>query len=152
MMVSTMRKILFLDFDGVLHPDGIALFSQLPVFENYLQKMPGVEIVISSTWREDHSIEKLRGYFSHFVQSRITGVTPSLDDGYDCGGRQREIHAYLDSAGLSTNNCSWVALDDMALFFETGYPHLLLTDSSKGFTEANGDALLEWYKSTVKSG
>lgn len=151
MTVPFMRKILFLDFDGVLHPDGIALFSQLPVFETYIQKMPRIEIVISSTWREDHSIEKLRGYFSHFVQSRITGVTPSLEDGYDCGGRQREIHAYLDSAGLNIENCTWIAIDDMALFFENGYPHLLLTDSSKGFTEADGDALLEWYARAVVS-
>jgi hypothetical protein len=39
-----MRKILFLDFDGVLHPDGAGLFSKLGLFEEYLSKMPEAEL------------------------------------------------------------------------------------------------------------
>ncbi len=140
-----MKKILFLDFDGVLHPDGVGLFSKLALFEAYLLRMPDVEVVISSTWREDHDLEALRCFFSANVRDKIIGVTPSLDDGFDGGGRQREIHAYLDAAGLSTKNASWVALDDMQMFFENDYPHLILTDSARGFDEENGDALLAWY-------
>lgn len=140
-----MKKILFLDFDGVLHPDGIGLFSNLGLLEKYLQKMPGIEIVISSTWREDHALDELKNYFPESLRDKIIDVTPSLEDGYDCGGRQREIHAFLESAGLNDENASWVALDDMPLFFDDGYPHLILTDSSQGFSEGNGDALLAWY-------
>lgn len=140
-----MKKILFLDFDGVLHPDGVGLFSKLALFEAYLLRMPDVEVVISSTWREDHDLDALRCFFSANVRDKIIGVTPSLDDGFDGGGRQREVHAYLDAAGLSTENASWVALDDMQMFFENDYPHLILTDSTRGFDEKNGDALLEWY-------
>ncbi|WP_205895069.1 HAD domain-containing protein [Metapseudomonas otitidis] len=51
--------ILFLDFDGVLHPeyDGQAtpadvVFCHLPRFEAVMRDHPEVEIVISSTWRE----------------------------------------------------------------------------------------------------
>ncbi len=121
------------------------MFSKLDVFEAYLLRMPGVEVVISSTWREDHDLEALRRFFSASVRDKIIGVTPSLGDGFDGGGRQREIHAFLDAAGLHTENASWVALDDMALFFENGYPHLILTDSTQGFVESNGDSLLEWY-------
>lgn len=112
-----MKKLLFLDFDGVLHPDGVALFSRLALLEEYLLKMPGVDIVVSSTWRETDSLERLQGYFSEAIRDRVVGVTPSLEDGYDCGGRQREIHAFLESAGLNSENASWVALDDMAMFF-----------------------------------
>lgn len=140
-----MRKILFLDFDGVLHPDGVALFSRLSVFEEFMRRMPAVEIVVSSTWREDHSLDELRNFFPARLRDRIIGVTPSLEDGYECGGRQKEIEAFLHSAGLSKKNCAWVALDDMPLFFESGYPHLVLTDSSQGFTEQDGQSLLEWY-------
>lgn len=141
-----MKKILFLDFDGVLHPDGFGLFSNLPLFEKYLLEMPEVEVVVTSTWREDHSLDQLRSYFSDVIRHRITGVTPVLEDGYDSGGRQKEIHAYLASTGLSAENASWIALDDMSPFFEPDYPNLLLTDSSHGFSEANGEALLAWYK------
>lgn len=140
-----MKKILFLDFDGVLHSDGIALFSRLGLLEEYLLKMPEIEIVISSTWRETQGLDELKNYFSPSLRDKITGVTPSLEDGYDCGGRQREIHAFLDSAGLNAGNATWVALDDMALFFEDGYPHLILADSSTGFDESNGNSLLAWY-------
>ena len=59
-----MKKILFLDFDGVLHPDGIALFSRLGLLEEYLLKMPEIEIVISSTWRETQGFDELKNYFS----------------------------------------------------------------------------------------
>lgn len=146
-----MRRILFLDFDGVLHPDGIARFSKLELFAEYLSKMPEVEIVVSSTWREDHTLQELKNYFPAPVRDQIIGVTPSLEDGYECGGRQREIQAYLDVAGLHGDNCSWVALDDMQLFFDEGWPHLIATDPSQGFSDGNGDALLEWYQRAAEA-
>lgn len=147
-----MRKIVFLDFDGVLHPDGIALFSRLGLLETYLSRMPDVEVVISSSWRETESIEQLRAYFSSPIREKIVGATPVLEDGYDCGGRQREIEAYLESAGLKAGNCSWVALDDTQLFFDQGYPNLILTDSSQGFTDIDGESLLSWYEDSSRAG
>jgi len=57
-----MRKIIFLDFDGVLHPDGVGLFSRLPLLESFLSRMPEAEIVVSSTWREDHTLDELRQF------------------------------------------------------------------------------------------
>ena len=90
-----MRKIIFLDFDGVLHPDGIAKFSRLPVLERFLVEMPDAEVVVSSTWREDHTLDQLRDIFSPPLRSRITGVTPSLDDGYDLKKRKKEVFGIL---------------------------------------------------------
>ena len=147
-----MRKIIFLDFDGVLHPDGIAKFSRLPVFERFLSEMPAAEIVVSSTWREDHTLDQLRGYFSPSLRNRISGVTPSLDDGYELGGRQKEIQTYLANEGLSDTNCYWVALDDIAMFFEDSCQNLVLTDSSVGFTEKEGGQLISWYKRAESAG
>ncbi len=143
-----MRKIIFLDFDGVLHPDGVALFSQLPLFESYLSAMPEAEIVVSSTWREDHTLEELRQYFSPAFRDRISGVTPSIDGGYDLGGRQKEIQSYLTTENLVGLDCDWVALDDIAIFFEDSCQNLVLTDSSKGFTEREGEQLIAWYNRT----
>lgn len=88
-----MRRIIFVDFDGVLHPDGVALFSRLPMFESLLARMPDAEVVVSSTWREDHTLEQLRQFPSPDLRRRITGVTPSLEGGYDIGGRQMEIQS-----------------------------------------------------------
>lgn len=147
-----MRKIIFLDFDGVLHPDGVGLFSQLPLFESFLSKMPEAEVVVSSTWREDHTLEELRRFFSPALRSRISGVTPSLDDGYDLGGRQKEIQSYLTTENINDNDCDWVALDDIALFFEDSCQRLVLTDSSKGFTEQEGERLVAWYNHAASAG
>jgi hypothetical protein len=147
-----MRKIIFLDFDGVLHPDGVGKFSQLPLFERFLSEMPEAEVVISSTWREDHTLDELRRFFSPSLQHRISGVTPSLDDGYELGGRQKEIRSYLTTENLSDKNCAWVALDNIALFFEDSCQNVVLTDSSKGFTEQEGVQLVAWYNCAEGAG
>jgi hypothetical protein len=147
-----MRKILFLDFDGVLHPDGVGLFSKLGLFEEYLSKMPEAEIVISSSWRETNSLEELKANFSASLRGKIIGITPTLDDGYDSGGRQREIEAFLTIADLNSSNSSWVALDDTQLFFEDDCDFLVLTDPNQGFREIDGNALLEWYEKALNPG
>ena len=147
-----MKKIVFLDFDGVLHPDGVATFSNLSLLEEYLHKIPSAEIVITSTWRENHSLNELRGFFSESLRGRIIGVTPSLEDGYDSGGRQLEIESFLESAGLTIDNSSWVAIDDMLHFFKEGCQNLILSDSSKGFSEINGNLLLKWYENSSVRG
>ncbi len=147
-----MRQLIFLDFDGVLHPDGVALFSRLALFEQCLAQMPEAEIVVSSTWREDHSLDQLRAFFSPAFGSRIVGVTPSLEGGYDLGGREMEIHAYLSANGLTSENCRWAALDDMAMFFGENCRNLVLTESSEGFTELQGAQLLSWYRNEPAAG
>ena len=45
--------ILFLDFDGVLHPEHChesKHFCCLPVLESALRQVPEFELVITSTW------------------------------------------------------------------------------------------------------
>jgi len=57
-METASQFVLFLDFDGVLHPQGGGAagprFSQLPLLEAWLREPDHarVGIVISSTWRE----------------------------------------------------------------------------------------------------
>ncbi|MET3139349.1 hypothetical protein AAKU61_003730 [Undibacterium sp. GrIS 1.2] len=96
--------ILFLDFDGVLHPepcyDEAKLFTCLSRLEQVLREFASVRIVISSTWREKHSLSDLRRLFSADIAERIIGVTPSWRDHselVDIIGYQRhaEIEAWL---------------------------------------------------------
>ena len=72
--------VVFLDFDGVTHPEPCrsdALFCFLPRIEEVLREHPEVDIVISSSWRLEFSLEQLRGHFSADIASRVVGVTPS---------------------------------------------------------------------------
>ena len=147
-----MRKILFLDFDGVLHADGASVrLSQFPLLESYLAKMPDVDIVISSTWREAYSLEKLRALFPASLRDKVIGVTPILEDSYDDGGRQREIEGFLRKASLNHKNAAWIALDDRADFFDRGCPFLLLVDPARAFSDDEGRKLLSWYHSVTTS-
>jgi hypothetical protein len=141
----SIRKILFLDFDGVLHPHGACPFSRLPLLEQYLLKMTEIEIVVSSSWRQDQSLEQLRNYFPVSLRKKVFDTTPTLDNVHNPGGRQREIEAYLASAGLNSTNTSWVALDDMPFLFDDGCPFLITVDPNKGFTDIDGLSLAAWF-------
>ncbi len=72
--------ILFLDFDGVLHPEPCYsdsdLFCHRPLFESVMREFPDIEIVISSTWRQNRSLAQLKALFSDDIAACIVGVTP----------------------------------------------------------------------------
>ncbi|MCS7030450.1 MAG: HAD domain-containing protein [Gloeomargarita sp. SKYG116] len=137
-----MRKLLFLDFDGVLHAEGEEPLTRLPFVEQCLLTLPYLDIVISSAWRHGHPFEALRSLFSPPLRPRVVGMTPILPDGLCPGGRRREIEAFL----ASEQACSWVALDDMAELFAPADPHLIWVDPLAGFTDQEGKILLTWYQ------
>lgn len=132
--------ILFLDFDGVLHPepcfDRANLFCFLPRLESVLTDFPEVQIVISSTWRENQTLDLIRSYFSEPIQYRVIGVTPLWRDhqelldviGYQ---RQTEVEAWLRSS--SEPWTSWIAIDDKAYLFRPFLKNLIKTKSTTGF-------------------
>jgi hypothetical protein len=101
-------EILFLDFDGVLHPlhcPASQHFCYLNQFEATIEKFPNVELVISSTWRTQRSSTELKGFFSKSVADRIVGMTPlysSLEDIPDTlvnYQREAECRAWLQQSG-----------------------------------------------------
>ena len=118
-ITSPMVNFLFLDFDGVLHPqyDGEptpkeVCFCHLPRFEAVMRRHPGVQIVISSTWRQQFGMLQLSAFFSADIARRIVGITPT----YPADGpprmhiREWEILQWLQQHHAS--NRPWVALDD----------------------------------------
>ena len=130
--------ILFLDFDGVLHPNGCwrdRHFEYLPNLEQVLRDLPAVQVVISSTWRHAESLDQLRSRFSPDVRHRIVGVTPSWRDlgGTHQAARQRECEAWLASQ-LASRATAWLAVDDTAAYFDPGCQQLFLLEADeKGF-------------------
>lgn len=135
--------ILFLDFDGVLHPDPCwdeaILLQHLPRLESVLRDFPAVEIVISSTWRDTRTLDQLRSYFSPDIAARIIDVTPNWRDLTDLceilGStyvRQVEIEGWLRASGRPWEQ--WVALDDKAYWFRPFLPNLIRCDASTGLS------------------
>jgi hypothetical protein len=138
-------SVLFLDFDGVLHPAGakrnVGDLARLPLLEAFLREPAHekVGIVISSTWREAYPLSRLREHFSADLRGRVLGGTPVLDEFDSDHARYEEIKAWLEAHPRVTR---WVALDDDV----EGFPGhrrktVVFTDPVTGLTEANLDAL-----------
>jgi hypothetical protein len=128
-------KVLFLDFDGVLHPETCgpeSNFCCLPTFCSVLRLVdPGhhVPIVISSMWRHYNTLSSLRDAFPADIASQIVGVTPSMSmrevgsiqDWSALGGaqakdrhRQREILMWMRGYAPAGD---WLAIDDRPEYF-----------------------------------
>lgn len=140
------KVVLFLDFDGVLHPypgRNEQLFCRLDLLQEWLRRRPHVEIVISSDWRDVHSANALAAHFDEDLRSRILGVTPRVtrDSWEQFDGEPRttahtrhvEILRWLAQHGRSR---PWLALDDQAGLYPPGTWQLVLCDPSVGLTRA----------------
>lgn len=140
-----MPLILFLDFDGVLHPDyetydlpNYQIFCRLPQLERVLRDFPSVDIVISSMWRYQFTLDQLRARFSPDIAFRIIGKLPQseyFDSSYVRARREKEITSWLIDAERTAE--SWVALDDCAWHFHLYRDHLVVCN---GYTGLNDQA------------
>ncbi|HXD39821.1 MAG TPA: HAD domain-containing protein [Ramlibacter sp.] len=139
--------ILFLDFDGVTHPDPCQAgrqFRRLPLIEEVLREFEACRIVISSSWRVVHRLDEMRGYFAADMRRRVIDVTPACcgPDGQPdfalSAHRQWECEAWLSEKGhlLLPNRdvgAAWLAIDDRDDWFRPGCGNLLVTDATTGF-------------------
>lgn len=142
--------ILFLDFDGVLHPqyEGQATpadvaFCHVPRFEAVMRDFPDVEIVISSSWREHLPLDALRARFSPDIAQRITATTfvdtpgePPLIE-----RREWEIVSWLIAQGRQDE--PWIALDDAVWQFKEHRQRVVSCLSYAGMDDATEAALRE---------
>ena len=73
-------RVLFLDFDGVLHPGPdaqpheIAPFAWLPALAHLLSQHPEVGVVVHSNWRLGHDADELRALLGPLGE-RFLGAT-----------------------------------------------------------------------------
>ena len=131
--------ILFLDFDGVLHPinkTGGAGFCRLPLLAAWLREWPGVDVVISSSWRTAFRQIELVEVLGPVVGQRVVGRTPELPRsrlrGWIAAEREQEIGMWLQDSWQPQR--PWAALDDMAELFFKESPGLVLCDPAVGIT------------------
>ncbi len=130
---ADIRRILFLDFDGVLHPLHEARANPFSYMDNFCRVLREADphgtmpIVISSTWRILHTLDELRAFFPPDIGARIVDVTPFLLPVNPAlrGSRQREI---VDWMAAHAPESAWLALDDIALYFDIDCPHLFVID------------------------
>ena len=141
--------VLFLDFDGVLHPEHChesKHFCRLPILEDALRQVPETKVVITSTWRLEQRLTDLRQMFSPEIANMLQGVTPRYSELQNVPNtlvsyqREAECHAWLWSNNLP--HCNWLAVDDRSWHYRPFCKSLLLVYGRDGLTEATAYQLV----------
>lgn len=128
--------LLFLDFDGVLHPlnaRGKRRFCRRLLLEEVLvaDRRAETRVVISSAWRALYPVEQLRRIFCPALRPRILGCTPVIGDDAP-HARGREIRGWL---GAHARDERWLALDDdREGFAGPDHERVVFTDPAEGLT------------------
>jgi hypothetical protein len=149
--------ILFLDFDGVLHPDPAMeedAFQSKELLWKILRECPNVLVVFSTSWRVKRSLESLITLITtgggEDVAERFVGVTPviapqNIREDY----RRREIEclAWLDANGKRGDRketpIPWLALDDVAYWFRLPCSNLYHVNHKTGLTSEDVPKIIE---------
>lgn len=139
--MTTPAYLIFLDFDGVLHPadashDSERFRPEKIALVNKIAAYVDARIVLSTAWRMEGEFEKYNRWF----HNRIIGATPVHDlDLTLKHPRYREVLAYLREQNLQ--QVPWVAIDDKASHFPPHSP-AFITDGRKGLTEGNAAVIM----------
>jgi len=128
------RKIICLDFDGVLHPTAeggqrldVTHFGWLPHLERLLVSHAEVEILVHSTWRHQFNLEELRLLLGGMLGPRVVAAAPASD------ARWWAIEAWVAE---QTEAVDLLILDDAPAEFPASMPYLLVVcDSARGLSD-----------------
>lgn len=146
------KTILYLDYDGVLHPEpvyrhprggmffgvdhaGHRLFENAEVLVDALAPYPEVAIVLSTSWVRVLSYSQAKAYLPEALLSRVIGATfHSAMNKFEFDAMTRGAQVLADATRRSAT--SWVALDDdKDGWVGAASKHLVLTNGHKGLSE-----------------
>jgi len=134
------RVIVFLDFDGVLHPDpcleATRLFENAPRLAQALEDFPEVALVLSTAWRHTRPYEQLLEPLPAPLRERIIGSTPTFGDFETRTAlipyrRQAECMHWMQQSRLQDE--PWLALDDRPSGFTPYCDNLIGCHPKYGF-------------------
>ncbi len=141
MAATSVPALLFLDFDGVLHPGSGApgdVFGQAPALEAALAPWR-CDSVISSSWRFHAPVQAILQQLPQGLSRRVVSCTGPAHVGR--WPRYHEIRAWLDING---GRASWRALDDAAFEFPDACPQLIRCNPRTGFGAREAQAVHAW--------
>lgn len=146
-----MTRLLFLDYDGVLHPDAVyrtrrgielrakgRLFMWAPLLIEALADHQDVRIVLSTSWARNRAFQAARKALPVGLHHQVIGATWHSAMGrsstdciaWDRQTRYQQIAAYLSRRAEPV---SWLAIDDdVQGWATTDRERLILTDPTYG--------------------
>lgn len=133
-MTPDVRVVVFLDFDGVLHPrkpaSSTEMFRGLAHLDEALSDFEHVGVVISSSWRlYPRDLLYATGRFPENTRRRILGSTPVLGSKVE---RESEISSWLERASMASSMA--LIVDDEPELFERLLHRLYVVDGNVGLT------------------
>lgn len=142
-VLRRLRPTIFLDFDGVLHPEGLddasRLFECAPRLWAILRAVPAAQVVFSTSWRSHHSLGELNDYATagggEDLAGRFIGGTPKIRTFDEIGAdlhRENECIAWREQAG---HIGAWLAIDDIQHWFSTPSRNVFITDYRVGLSD-----------------
>lgn len=149
--------ILYLDFDGVLHPgevyrirgqivlqcDGISLFEWSPLLVEYLEPHPDVRIVLSTSWVRVLSFTGARAWLPEVLAKRVIGATwhSAMNQDWWLGlSRYDQISRHAQRHRIAR----WLAVDDDGHDWpKERSSQLVQTDSMLGIAAPDSRELLQ---------
>ncbi|POF41200.1 hypothetical protein B0D71_18385 [Pseudomonas laurylsulfativorans] len=153
--------ILFLDFDGVLHPDAVylsrqgptlkaegTLFMWAPILAKLLDDFPMISLVLSTGWVRHLGYKRALGFLPLELRERVIGATwhSSMAKGWvdenQWDGRTRydQICRYAARSKLR----HWIALDDdVQGWAEGAAQHLIACVPDLGLSSAQTQTELQ---------
>jgi hypothetical protein len=135
-------KLLFLDFDGLLHSTNATPGQWLSRADNLAEALAGREcaIVISSRWRHHNYERELVAMLPTRMHARVVGTTGDAYVGRHA--RYTEILVYLQPVAGPAS--PWRALDDSRFVFPADFPELIACEPNIGFSGEQAAALRKW--------
>ncbi|MNC11214.1 hypothetical protein D3C76_369360 [compost metagenome] len=154
-------QVLFLDFDGVLHPDAVylsrqgptlkaegALFMWAPILVDLLKDFPTISLVLSTSWVRHLGYKRALGYLPHELQQRVIGATWHSfmakgwvnENQWDGKTRYDQVCRYAARSQLQ----HWIALDDDVQGWSEGSAqHLIACAPELGLSSAQTQTALQ---------
>lgn len=155
-----MRRIIFLDIDGVLASYGFLASRTIEDYEKLpgrgfvepakvqlLNQLKGAEVVISSSWGYDHGKTE-QTLVANGLELPIIGYTRRLTNQFEWACRGNEIEDWLitnisgsvrTKFGHDEKDFSYVIFDDDSDFLLGQHSHLIITNGSEALTQAHVD-------------
>lgn len=151
-----LKKLIFLDFDGVVHPlntstpmrwkDAIASgqFFHNSKVERVIKaaEETGASIVITSAWRLDFSLDEINSVFKGLAIGKTPELhTKTLKEQNKGLARYQEVLLYLAANDLKA--VRWIALDDQKKHYPSRN-NIFTTDSTEGITDQHVEDIIKY--------
>lgn len=142
--------VMFLDFDGVLHPEFCHESRHFECVHHLVSACGGrddLDIVISSTWRHTMGLPALKSRFPEALAQRIIAVTPPYAALQDLPHKVMPFEREAECLGWMRANrpghATWIAVDDRPWLYRPFCPELFLVPGKTGLDAGTGGQLLK---------